>query len=69
MNKEMTRLFEKVFNEMPDERLDLVVEKYSSEVVTDILRYYLINGIHPPAEGKRTNPYGLLYKVGQNWKL
>ena len=66
---DLKNLFSQVFNCEPDEqKLGVLVDSNGEVKIVDILRYYLINGIYPPAKGKRFNPYGLLYKVSKNWK-
>lgn len=66
--EEINNLFIQVFDCEPDApKLKALIETSGIEKIADILRYYIINGIFPPAEGKRFNPYGLLYKVSKNW--
>ncbi len=63
--------FEKLFGLMPDrEKFELLLESAGEEKIESIFNYWLLcGGVNPPGDGKRFNPYGLIYKVASGWKI
>lgn len=67
---ELARDFEEVFNTEPNiYKLETLVDAFGIEKVQSVLMFFMINGVKPPAPGKRNNPYGLILKVCQNWEV
>ena len=60
----MFKLFEDIFNEKPDtKRIDNLIETFGSLNVSNILVYLSCRGIFPPAQGIKSNPYGLIFRM------
>lgn len=68
MNENIKKLYKSVFHqEAEEEKIQALVDLYGEWKVENVLQYYLINGVIPPGEGKRNNPYGLLFNVCRDW--
>ena len=67
--KDVYKMFQKVFGEADLEKIDTLIHRYGIEKIDSILGYFELNGVAPPKEGQRNNPYALLYKVAQKWNL
>jgi hypothetical protein len=65
---ELETTFEEIFGVKPDPyKFDLLLGQVGEEKMASIFTYWLICGIKPQAEGKRFNPYALIYKIAPKW--
>jgi hypothetical protein len=64
----IAKLFKKAFNKESDKnQLDRLVNRFGYPKVLHVLDYFSDRGVNPPGEGKKNNPYGLLYLILKNW--
>jgi len=57
-------VFESVFKEKPDEiKIDSLIGLFGMDVVSEGLTYLLMKGLRPVESGRRSNPYGLIFRV------
>jgi hypothetical protein len=62
--EKILEIFEDTFKEKPeDQKINSLIELFGITIVSGTFGYFLCNGVRPPAEGKRNNPYGLIYKI------
>jgi len=60
---ELNDLFKLVFKREVDQiKMNILIKTFGEEKIISVLEYFVICGVKPPGEGKRDNPYGLLYK-------
>jgi hypothetical protein len=59
--------FKRVFNKEPDkDRIAGLINHFGSERIAEVLERLFIVGISPVVEGKKDNPYGLLWVICSN---
>jgi hypothetical protein len=62
--EELVGTFEDVFNQKCDlKRFAMLIKAVGYVDVLSVLEYLVIFGTTPPGEGKRDNPYGLIFKI------
>jgi len=75
MTKEFTeeqlyQIFFSTFNEEPDKKkLGMIVQVFGIEKVSRVFKNFITKGVHPPAPGRRNNPYALIFKVCNEWNF
>jgi hypothetical protein len=66
MNSNIKEKFITVFTITPDEpRINAVIKFLGEEKVELALDYLLMTGLRPPSEGRKENPYGLVYSIAR----
>lgn len=67
---EMRGIFEDGFKiPMEDEKLENLIKYFGIERISMVFMYFSINGIKPPTNGKKPNPWGLVFKLCSEWNF